>query len=87
MYFFIDSADQTVTAFPKIIPAACCALEKIGIKPELSGDVIKQFWQIYSDRGVIVNLSGAFECIAQSEGKAAIELAEQFKEAVDRLYD
>ena len=86
MYFFIDSADRSVTAFHKIGIAAHAALEKLNKECPTGGDPVQFANTALVGRGVLVNLSGAFEAIADSDDIAAQELALQCKEAIDSLY-
>ena len=86
MYFFIDTKTQTVTAFYKMRYAARAALESIGIDCPGGGDPVALANAELGDRGVIMNLSAAFESIAISDDIAAQELATAFAGAVDQLY-
>ena len=84
MYFFVDTADQSVTAHKSNGQAAKAALAKLGLEPVK--DPVKEARIALGDRGLILNLSAAFLSISASEGPAAQELAQSFHEAVELFY-
>ena len=86
MYFFVDIKDQTITARPSLGAAAKVAIEKIGGVLPKGTDPVKTASALLGDRGLLLNLSGAFESIAESEGIAAQELATQYREALDTYH-
>lgn len=93
MYFFIDSMDRSVTAYKTNGKAASAVIEKLGGEQSGGGtgrsdggDHVRLAFELLGDRGVIVNVSQAFECIADSDDQAAQELAAQMKQAVDKFY-
>ncbi|MBJ7536970.1 hypothetical protein [Marinomonas transparens] len=86
MIFFIDTQDQTVTAHKKMGEAARAVLEKLGVTCGAGSDPVKTAYEALGERGVMQNLSQAFESIAESDDQAAQELALQMKQAVDTLY-
>ena len=67
--------------------AARSVLESMNQKPN-QPDPVKQLAEnnYFSERFLILNLAGAFESVADSEGQAAQELAEQYRSAVDDYY-
>ncbi len=87
MYFFIDTADQHVSAHKTMGDAARAALKKLNKTIPSGADPVKPAKAALVDRGVLLNLSGAFASIAQSEGQAAQELAQDFEQAVTALYE
>ena len=88
MYFLVDTKSQTIKAFAKMGNAARFILNLMGIEPN-QPDPVKQLSDnnYFSDRFLVVNLAGAFESIAESDNKAAQELAEQYKRAVNEYYE
>jgi hypothetical protein len=86
MFFFIDRFDQvqTVEAFPSLEKLARHVLGKLGVSLELGVDPVTLAQKNLGNRGRVVNLSGAFKMIANTEGQAAQELALQFQQALDR---
>ncbi len=86
MFFFVDRFDQvqTVEAFPNLEKLARYVLGKLGVSLELGTDPITLAQKNLGNRGRVVNISGAFKLIANTEGQAAQELALQFQQAVDR---
>jgi hypothetical protein len=87
MYFFADSKDQTVVAFLSMGAAAKAVLKKLNVTLSPGTDPVKLAQEELGDRGWILNLSGAFEAIAESDDQAAQELASQFKQAVEQYYE
>ena len=86
MYFFVDAQTQKIAAFHKLGDAARHALAVKGVEIPRDSDPVKQAYEVLGDSGALVNLSGAFESISCSDDKAAQELAEAFKSAVDSLH-
>lgn len=86
MYFLIDAADHSVTAFKKNGDAARAALRKMDVSIKQGEDPVALSKDILNDRMVILNLSGAFESISESDDGAAQELAAGMKSAIDALY-
>lgn len=86
MYFFIDTLDQSVVACKTLGNAARAALKKLNVPLAKEADPVKTANQALGDRGVLLNLSGMFEAIAESEGIAAQELAQQCNQAIEALY-
>ena len=86
MYFLIDSKDQEVTAHKNNGLAARSALNKLNITPPAGADPVKAANDVMGDRMAILNISGAFDAISNSDDRAAQELAGDFKRAVDGLY-
>lgn len=86
MIFFIDTEDQAVTAHKKMGDAAHAVIDKMNVSFSTGSDPVKVAFDALGNRGVLLNLSQAFESIAQSDDKAAQELAQQMKQAVDELY-
>lgn len=88
MYFFIDSMDRSVTAYKTNGQAAAAVIKKLGGEQSGvgTGDHVRDAFELLGDRGVIVNVSQAFDCIAESDDRAAQELAAQMKQAVDEFY-
>lgn len=87
MYFFVDTEDKSVTAFQKLSVAAKAALEKIGVDYPSGGDPVAIANEHLGDRGILLNISGAFEAIEDSEGEAAQELAHDFRVAINAFYE
>lgn len=86
MYFNVDSSDRTITAHKSLGDAARAALKKLNVELPANADPVKLAKNAAGDRLVMLNTSGAFESIAHSDDRAAQELAEDFKNALDKLY-
>lgn len=87
MFFLVDTKMQAVTAHKKLGEAARHALALAVVPLSEGADPVKAFNQLEGQRFVILNLSGAFESISDSDDQAAQELAKQFQHAVDTLYE
>jgi len=88
MYFFVDLKDQAITAHSSLANAAKTAHIKLTGQPLPQGvDPVHEVKKLFDGNGILLNISGAFESIENSEGKAAQELAGDFKRAVDRFYE
>lgn len=87
MIFVIDTLDQTVVARHKRGDAARFVIDKLGAKLEPGEDPVKKALLLSGDRMAMLNLSGAFESISESDNKIAQALATDMKKAVDQLYD
>jgi hypothetical protein len=87
MYFTVDTANQSVIASRSLGAAARVALKKLSV-PYLQGDDhVALFRQVNPDeRFALLNLSGAFESVSESDDQAAQELAASFKQAIDHYY-
>ena len=86
MFFYVDVATQKVSAFKKLSEAARFGLSIIGEQCPAGCDPVKLANEKLKDNGLLLNISGAFESIAESEGPAAQELANDFKAAIDNYY-
>lgn len=87
MYFNVDSADLTITAHKSLGDAARAALKKLSVDLPPGKDPVKLAKKAAGNRLVMLNASGAFESIANSDNLAAQELAADFKTALDKLYE
>lgn len=86
MYFAIDTKTQSVIGYKTLGEAARGAIKGLGEKFE-GDDPVALFHKVNLDsRYVLLNLSGAFEAISESDDLAAQELAVSFKLAVDNYY-
>lgn len=86
MYFLIDSQDQAITAHKSMGAAARTLLNTVGASLERGVDPVKRANELAGDRLIMLNLSGAFDAISQSDDTAAQELAAGFKMAIDEMY-
>ena len=66
--------------------AAKAVLKKLNVTLSSGADPVKLAQETLGYRGWILNLSGAFEAISESDDQAAQELALQFKQAVEQYY-
>jgi hypothetical protein len=87
MYYFIDSKDQSVTAYPDLGKAARAAIAKLNETIQPGDDPVKAARTLLNDRGIITNLSGAFDSIAASDDTAAQELAADFRDATNAFFE
>lgn len=87
MYFFVDTADQSVKAFPRLGDAARHSLRVLGRELQPGADPVAAAEAALDDRGALLNLSTAFESVAESDDGAAQELAASFRQAVDAFYE
>jgi hypothetical protein len=86
MRLFIDSEDRTIVCFATNRDAARAVLKKLGLPASNQEDPVKAALNALGTRGAIINISQAFEAIEHSEDRAAQELAQQMKEAVNSFY-
>ena len=87
MYFFVDAATNEIDAFQKLSVAAKTALKVLEVDCPAGADPVKLANEKLGERGVLLNVSGAFEAISESDDRAAQELALKFKEALDKYYE
>ncbi|MET1253919.1 hypothetical protein [Aliikangiella maris] len=85
MLFFVDQFDLSVEAFSTPEKLAKHVLSKLGITYELGSDPVKLAQKSLGNRGKVVGYVGAFKMIAASDDNKAQELANKFKEAIERL--
>ncbi len=84
MHFFVDTEEQKITATRTMGEAAHRALEKLGLELPSDADPVREAINHLGDRGLLLNLSAAFESIANSDSTIAQEKAKQFQDAVNR---
>jgi hypothetical protein len=86
MNFLVDSKDQSIFAYKSRGLACRALLKKCGVDVLPGDDPVKMAKEKTSDRFIILNLSGAFEAISESDDRAAQELATSFKKAIDAVF-
>jgi len=86
MYFFIDGADQSISVHKSLGHAARAALEKLNVPCNYGQDPVQLANAALSDRGVLQNLTAAFEAVADSDDQAAQELARDYATAIDNHF-
>lgn len=86
MYYFANAKNHTISAHHKLSDAARAALASHGQTCPPGGDPVRMANAILGDSGALLNLSAAFESIAESDDQAAQELARQFQQATDKLF-
>lgn len=86
MYFLIDTRHKEVIAFKKLGEACRAGCQLLDTSISNSGDPVRTFNNIEQDRAAVLNLTDAFEAIADSDDEAAQELARNFQLATDRFY-